>query len=225
MTQQTAPPKIIVDSRELNGGVVKALDRLGANFIIETCEVGDYILSDRIAAERKTTEDFLSTWLDRRELFSQLIDLAKSYERPILVIEGITEELYTLRRLNPKSVDAILDTITASLRIPIIYTLNQAETAQRLYHIAERVQDADKGTRNFNRHGKRSHMNIDEQREYIITAIPDIGISTARALLKQFGSIKNIINAEKEMLMEVENVGTKTAEKIKEVVEGTYEHN
>lgn len=218
-------PKIIIDKRELNSNVVKSLERIGCDYELSVLEVGDYILSSKIAVERKTTKDFLSTWLDRHELFGQLIDLARSYDRPLLIVEGIPEELYTLRRINPKSVEAILDTITASLRIPIIYTLNSAETAQRLYHIAERVQDADKGARNFNRHGKRSHMNIDEQREYTLSSISDLGITTARSLLKHFGSIQNVINADKEQLMEVENVGIKTAEKIKEVTGGAYGNN
>lgn len=214
-------PKIIVDSRELNSGVVKELDKLHADYSIETCEVGDYILSDRMAAERKTTEDFLSTWLERRELFGQLIDLTKAYERPLLIIEGVPEELYTLRRIHPKAVDAVLDTICASLRIPVIYALNPAEVAQRLYHIAEREQ-TQKIKRYFSWHGKRSHLSPKQQKEYIISAIPGIGRSTAEALLMMFGSVEAVMMAPKEKLMALEGIGEVTATKIREVCGGQY---
>lgn len=214
-------PKIIVDSRELNSGVVKALDKLQTDYSIKTCEVGDYILSDRVAAERKTTEDFLSTWLERRELFSQLIDLAKAYERPLLIIEGVPEELYTLRRINPKAIDAVLDTISASLRIPIIYALNPAEVAQRLYHIAEREQNTE-DKRYFSWHGKRSHLNPKEQLEYTISSLNDVGRVTAINLLTHFGNIKAIVNADVEQLKEVDKIGEPTARKIKDFFEREY---
>lgn len=213
--------KIICDQRELNSGVVKALEKLNADYSIVVCEVGDYILSDRVAVERKSTVDFLSSWLEGRELFSQLIDLAKAYERPLLIIEGIPEELYTLRRINPKSIDAVLDTIAASLRVPIIYTLNSAETAQRMYHIAEREQNTE-DKRYFSQHGKRSHLSPDELKTYIVSAIPGLGTSTAIKLLQKFGSIKAFVNAEPEQLAEVEQIGLPTARKIKEILEGEY---
>jgi len=222
MTQQ-AQPKIIVDNRELNSGVVKALDRLNADLEIKNIDVGDYVVSDRCAFERKTTDDFLKSWLDEKKLFGQLHDLKNSYALPLLLIEGDELSLFTVRKVDPKAVQGCLFAI-ARMGIPILFTLNASGTANALYWYASKEQDTTE-KKYFSQHGKRSHMTEDEIKEYVISAIPGLGITTARALLKQFGSIKSLVNTEKEQLMEVENVGIKTAERIKEVVEGSYGDN
>lgn len=93
--------KVIVDHREMRCGVAEALGRLGADIEIATLEVGDYVVSDRVAFERKTVDDLFATLLERRELFSQLMDLAKSYWLPILIIEGEDPFFFSSRRMHP----------------------------------------------------------------------------------------------------------------------------
>lgn len=213
---------IIVDSRELNGGIPKYLDRMGAEYEIQQCEVGDYILSDTVAVERKTIEDFLSTWLDRRDLFDQLHDLAQSYSRPLLMIEGDPLDIYIRRRINPKAVDGVLIAIQVSMRIPIIWSQSKEHTAQWLIHIAAREQDTEE-KKHFSKHGKRSSMSRSELQEYIVSAVPDLGLVTARRLLEHFGSVRSVFCADRDELMKVPKVGAVTADKIIEIVGGTYE--
>jgi ERCC4-type nuclease len=50
------------------------------------------------------------------------------------------------------------------------------------------------------------------QQEYFVSALSNIGIMTTRKLLDRFKTIERIMAASKEELMEVENVGEKTAE-------------
>jgi len=216
---------VIVDYRELRSSVVKELDRLGTDIEIKTINVGDFIVSDRCAFERKTTDDFLKSWLDEKKLFSQLHDLKNSYELPILLIEGDEMSLFTARRVNSKAVQGCLFAI-ARMRIPILFTLNASGTANALYWYASKEQDTtEKST--FSQHGKRSHLNPNEQREYIVSAVNDIGPLTARALLKHFGSIRAVFTADKEELMRVPKVGDVTADRIIELIGGKYEraHN
>jgi Fanconi anemia group M protein len=63
-------PTIIVDSREANSAakIVKGLKERNVNVRIETLEKGDYIISDVVAIERKTVQDFVYT-LTRRFSF------------------------------------------------------------------------------------------------------------------------------------------------------------
>ena len=127
--------KIVIDHREMRSRVAVALEKLGAEIEIATLEVGDYVVSDRVAFERKTVNDIFATLLERRELFSQLNNLARSYRRPILIIEGEDPFFFSGRRVNLKAIQGFLNTI-ALMRIPTLYTLNEAETAQVITMIA-----------------------------------------------------------------------------------------
>ena len=211
---QTAPPKIIVDSRELNGGVVKALDRLNADYVIQTLNVGDYVVSDRCAFERKTTDDFLKSWLDEKKLFGQLSDLKNSYSLPILLIEGDEMSLFTARRVDPKAVQGCLFAI-ARMGIPVLFTLNAAGTANALYWYASKEQDTTE-KKHFSQHGKRTCRTDNEQLEYSLSSLPDMGIVTARNLLTHFKTLNAIACADAEHLQKVKLVGKQTAANIVE---------
>lgn len=204
--------------REIRSGVAKELEKLGCDLKFETMEVGDYCVSNRCCFERKEINDFFNSLFNDRKLFSQLIDLADSYLRPILIFEG-GDPFWSGRRLHPKAVQGILNAI-AMLRIPTLYSLNEAETALIISMIAEKEQSEEK--RPVQMHGKRSHMSADEQREYVVGAIPDLGTATARKLLEHFKSVQAVFDAGIEQLTEVENVGPKTAERIREIVCGRY---
>jgi ERCC4-type nuclease len=183
-------------------------------------EIGDYVVSDRVAFERKTVDDIFATLFERRELFSQLMDLAKSYKKPILIIEGEDIFFFASRRVNIKAILGFLNTI-ALMRIPTLYTLNEAETAQVICMIAEKEQT--NKTRPFHLHGKRSHLSQTKMKEYIVSSLPGIGQVASRNLLKHFGSVENVMTAPLEELIKVERVGYKTAKRLRELAGGGYE--
>ncbi|MEM2924226.1 MAG: DEAD/DEAH box helicase [Methanocellales archaeon] len=213
---------IYVDMREMRSPVAKALEEMGAIVTLKTLEVGDYILSERVGVERKTVEDFLSSLIDRsqgRDLFTQMTELAKNFERPLLIIEG--EGLYTARRVNPNAVRGVLASISIDFGIPIISTANPEDTAALLYIIAKREQFD--SNREITLHGKKTSLTLKEQQEYIVSAIPGVGLRAAKNLLRHFGSIEAIMTASVEELMKVEKIGERTAKKIREVASSRYE--
>ncbi len=213
--------KIIIDHREMRSKVIGSLEKLGADIEITTLKIGDYIVSDRVAFERKRIDDLLATLLERRELFSQLKDLARSFKRPILIIEG-DDPFFSLNgRMHPNAIQGILNTI-ALMRIPVLYTLNEAETAQVITMIAEKEQ-GNRRNRTFNLHGKRSHLSHHEAKEYVVSSIPGIGPTVAMNLLMYFGSVENIMTAPREELMKVERVGSSTADHIRELAGRWYD--
>lgn len=212
--------KIVIDHREMRSRVAEALGKLGADIEITTLEVGDYVVSDRVAFERKTVDDIFATLLERRELFSQLMDLAKSYRLPILIIEGEDPFFFSSRRVHPMAVQGFLNAI-ALMRIPTLYTLNEAETAQVISMIAAKEQ-TDKN-RPVNLHGKRSRLTQSEAKEYIVSSLPGIGPAAARNLLRHFGSVEKVMTAPREELMKVERVGSKIADRIRELAGGLYD--
>lgn len=216
--QEIRKAKIIVDSREMNGGVPKALDLFcpEVEFEIKTLDIGDYVLSERLAVERKS-DDFWPTFFDRRELFSQLSDLKSAYEKAVLILEG--NQLYS-RNIDPNVIRGIVLAISVDMGIPIIYTADKHDTAQYLARMAIREQIDEK--KPISLHGKRSHMSEDEQREYIVSAICNIGPVLSRALLKCFGNVENVISASESELQAVKDIGPVTARNVRNIVGGTY---
>jgi len=212
--------KIVIDHREMRSGVAEALRKLGADIETTALEVGDYVVSDRVAFERKTVDDLFATLLERRELFSQLTDLARSYRRPVLIIEGEDPFFFSGRRMHPMAVQGFLNTI-ALMRIPTLYTLNGAETAQVICMIAAKEQEG--RNRPFNPHGKRSRLSQSEAKEYVVSSIPGVGRAAAGRLLRHFGSVEKVMTAPREELMKVERVGAKIAGRIRELAGELYD--
>jgi Fanconi anemia group M protein len=71
-------------------------------------------------------------------------------------------------------------------------------------------------------HGGKSAKTLAEQQEYVVSAIADIGPVTARSLLEALGSVEAVMTASREELLDVEGVGTVTADRIREVVGSEY---
>ncbi|RZN41485.1 MAG: DEAD/DEAH box helicase, partial [Methanophagales archaeon ANME-1-THS] len=202
---------VVVDPRETRSGVTRFLEKAGVNLILKNLEIGDYVASDRVCIERKSTIDFLDSLINkRRNLFEQIHRLKEEYEKPLLIIEG--ESIYGQRNVHPNVVRAVMASIAVDFSVPIIQTRDEADTASLLYIIARKEQVPNKA--GVNPHGKKPTASLKEQQEYLISALPTIGIVTARNLLRRFKTIERIATASKEELMEVEHVGEKTAELI-----------
>ncbi|HEY9205226.1 MAG TPA: DEAD/DEAH box helicase [Candidatus Methanoperedens sp.] len=210
--------KVFIDQREIRSTVARALEKLGVEIILKTLEVGDYVLSDRVGIERKTAEDFLSTLMDGRDLFGQISDLVRTFERPLLIIEG--EGLYTARQIHPNAIRGVLASITIDFGVPVIFSRDEEDTAALISVMAKREQAGVK--KDISLHGKKTSLTLKEQQEYVISSLPEIGPAVARNLLLHFGSVERIMAASREELMEVGLVGPKTADRIKEVVSGEY---
>jgi len=211
--------KIVVDYRETKSGVANVLEKLGMEVFFATLEIGDYVVSDRLAVERKRTDDFVSSLIDgKRNLFAQLSDLTRVYEKPVLIIEGT--ELFTSRQINPNAIYGSLVSIAIDFGVSLLYSRDEEETAAILKLLAKREQMENK--REVNPHGKKSTSTLIEQQEYVISSIADIGPKAARNLLLHFGSVEAIMKADVKELKKVKLIGPKRATKIREILEAPY---
>lgn len=211
--------KIVIDHRETKSGVAKVLDRLGVELRFMALEIGDYVVSDRLAVERKRTDDFASSLIDgKRNLFAQLSGLSRAYEKPVLIIEG--EDLFTSRQINPNAIYGSLVSIAIDFGVSILYSRDEEETASILKTLAKREQTENK--HEINPHGKKSASTLAEQQEYIVSSISSIGPKAARNLLLHFGSVEAVMQADMEELKKVKLIGPKTAARIREVLESPY---
>lgn len=213
--------KIFVDHREVASGVVLELEDLDANVEVLQLEVGDYIASTNVCIERKTTDDFITSVIDKKDhLFSQLSDMKREYKQPVLIVEGDWMDLFTTRMINPDAIRGIIASIAVDFAIPIIPTTSIHDTAAMVYRIAWREQT--ERVRTVSYHGKRSHLDPEEQLVFVTSAIPDLGTKKAIALLNQFHSIERIFTASVEELQETPGIGKKLANHITELANRRY---
>ncbi|MFH1682340.1 MAG: DEAD/DEAH box helicase [Candidatus Woesearchaeota archaeon] len=207
---------VLADHREKHNWVVKELIELGISLELKQLESADYILSGRVGVELKTKPDFVASIIDGR-LLEQMKNLRRNFERSLLVIEG-EEDLYSLRKVHANAIRGMLAAITIGYGVPILYTKNAKDTAGLLAVIAKREQDKE---RDISLH-ERKPLTLKEQQEFLVSALPGVGLVLAQELLKKFGSIKNLANASVLELQETEKVGEKISMRIKEVLEGEY---
>jgi len=208
-----------IDHREIRSGVSQIIEEAGVEVVMRTLEIGDYLLSDRVCVERKTTSDFISSLISgRRELFGQISDLARTFDKPVLIIEG--GDLYGQRQIHPNAVRGALTAIAIDFGVPILRSKDAEDTALMIAAIARREQQ--EHGRKVVMHGKRSAMMLPQQQEYVVSAMPEIGPVVAKNLLRHFGTVAAVMGASRAELLEVELVGPKTADRIREVVGGEY---
>ncbi|AZH23975.1 DEAD/DEAH box helicase [Haloplanus aerogenes] len=212
--------EIVVDQRELDSAIARDLStREGVATRLETLAVGDYVVSDRVAVERKSVSDFLDTLTGSdRSLFEQVGDLARHYARPVVIIEG--GGLYEERNVHPDAIRGALASLSVDFGVSVLRTEDERDTADLLAVLAGREQTT--RDRSVSVHGEKSAKTLAEQQEYVVGAIADIGPVTARSLLEHFGSVEAVMTAREEDLLAVDGVGEVTADRIRDVVGSEY---
>ncbi|WP_336342760.1 DEAD/DEAH box helicase [Halalkalicoccus ordinarius] len=213
--------EIVADQRELDSTIARDLStREEIDVRLETLEVGDYVLSDRVAVERKSVADFLDTLVGGdRSVFEQVGDMARHYARPVVIVEG--ERLYEERNVHPNAIRGALSSLAIDFGASVLRTEDEADTAELLAVIAGREQRT--ADREVQVHGRKSSKTLAEQQEYVVGAIADIGPVTARSLLEHFGSVEDVLTANEDELLDVAGVGEVTAGRIREVVASAYD--
>ncbi len=219
--------KIIVDYREKNSLVASEL--ISMNFEIEFRElkVADYLVNN-VAIERKTISDFISSIINKR-IIRQLEEI-QQYENKMLIIEGIDEqELYSddsnnlnmrfhseaieeiakpyregkhikeNRRLSlhPNAIRGFLLSVILKHKIPIIFSKDYRDTAKYIAVLARKKE------RESSLNVNKKSLNKKERLQFILESFPGIGPKTAKKLLEEFKTLKNISNTSVEELSKV----------------------
>lgn len=219
-TEDDSLPTILVDDRETRSGVAESLSlNDDVDVSTETLVVGDYIVSEDIAVERKSTEDFLDTIVGDRQLFKQIGDLANNYDRPILLLEGGTP--FGRRSIHPNAIYGALSSIIADFGVSIMYTDDADGTAELLAALAKREQNESNSTPS-SEHANKTAKTFSEQQVYIVSSFIGVGPVTAELLLSEFGTIDALTSASEEELQRVDGVGTETASKVVSLSQDEY---
>ena len=209
---------IYADTREMNSRVIPILKKF-CDVREKQLKVGDYILSDRVCAERKTSEDFLQSIIDKR-LFAQLKELKRNFKKPLLIIEG-DGLLDNERNMHPNAIRGAIAAVSIDYGVPIIWTQTQADTAHQLYSIAKREQLEEKRTIGIR--GKKKTISTQEIQEFLVAGIPKISTTKARNLLTHFKTPEKIFTADETELKKVDGIGEELARQIRKLLTERYE--
>lgn len=184
---------IIADVHEKNSLVLSYLQEIKQNFKIESLKIGDYIIGE-IIIERKTLQDFISSMINKR-LIKQLTELNK-YKNRLLLIEGYPISDNTSFNLN--AIRGMILSIELELKIPVVLTQDSKETALILSLLAKKQTSHD----DLTLHSKKG-LTKKQQIRYILEGFSGIGPKNSEKLLKNFGTIKSVINSNEKDLTKV----------------------
>ena len=210
-------PIIVADVHEKNSLIIAELhENKNIDLEIKSLKIGDYLIGKTII-ERKTVQDFISSMINKR-LVQQLRQM-KKYKQQLLIIEGYSREdtskkplgfLDTDTKLNPNAIRGFILSIIRNYQTPIIFTQDYKDTVKYLIILAK--QQLKPKTEITLHH--RIPKKIQEQKQYVLEAFPNIGPVTAKKLLKKFKTINNILNATEQELQEVLKSKTKNFKKL-----------
>jgi len=210
-----------VDNRETASSVVRTLSTFGLQIKLDNLSVADYIVSDKVGVERKTTRDFADSIKDGR-FFKELHALSQHFTRPLLIIEG--DDLFSLSNMNENAIYGALISIMVNMGVFIYFTENSIETAKFLFQLAKKEQTTEK-QKDFKIRFDKFPIKHSDKLEYIVAGIPGVNRLRAQNLLTEFSKLKEIFNADIGDLMKVPNIGKKIAQEIYKMANFKYEKN
>jgi Fanconi anemia group M protein len=187
--------KIILDHREQKLKQIFDKKDNSVRYELKQLDIADIVVSKNVAIERKEGFDFVSSIMDNR-LFEQLLRLKETYDTPILILEGLNDEVFETTGMNIKSIYGALAFVSYKLGISVIPTRNVEDTAIVIERIAYREQVKDDMPL-LSRKAPKS-MNKEERRSYIIEGLIDIGPKKASNLIKKFKTPYKVFKAIKK---------------------------
>ena len=221
---------IIADCREERNKKKESEKQYIFNALKEKCkdveqkqlEIGDYLLDNGFAIERKD-EDLVSSITSKR-IFEQINALCQ-YEHPILAItiKNLWKTMYySNSRWIHSSYMGLLTTLMVSYpKLKIVFLDDTEEFVRFIVSLDKKIHDEGKSERP--KFISQKPLTLTASQENVIASLKGISIKTAKDILKAKGSVRAVANATKAELMEIENIGEKTANEIVKVMGEKYE--
>jgi ERCC4-type nuclease len=172
--------------------------------------MGDYQIGSRVFVERKTLKDFAISIIDGR-LFKQMIRLATSNFRGVLILEGTVSDTVEIGMAR-EAMQGALITVSLILGIPILRSKDPSETARLIVYIGRQIESM--AMDGVQRHGYRPKTKRKRQL-FILQGLPGVGSERAERLLDHFGSVEAAISASCSDLQSVDGIGKSIADKIR----------
>ncbi|MGD8208658.1 MAG: ERCC4 domain-containing protein [Desulfobacterales bacterium] len=214
MLNNNLPIHIIADDRECKSEVIQSLLQIeDVDVSIERLTMGDYQIDNRLLVERKTLKDFAISIIDGR-LFKQMIRLANSKSKSVLILEGTAGDIADLG-ITREALQGALITVSLILGIPVLRSKDPYETVKLIVFTARQIESMARG--GVQRQGYQP-KNKRKRQLFILQGLPGVGPERAERLLARFGSVEAVISASNGQLQSVDGIGKSIADKIRWVV-------
>lgn len=197
--------RIVADVREEPSGVPAHLAIHGVDVEIERLANGDYDVGGGALVERKTVRG-LHLAIVRGTFWPQLGRLRRAARLPYLLVEG---EHLDNGPLTPAAVRGACLALT-DLGLTLLRSEDAADSAHWLTRLAHRRRSAPSKDRPpYAQRPKRDLRT--RAAEVALTCAPGMSRPAARALLRRFGSLAAIVNADEAAWREVRGIGPRRA--------------
>jgi Fanconi anemia group M protein len=193
---------VIADRRE-PAELLDLINRLGARVIAKQLSVGDFIVSKKVAVERKTRTDFEQSIMDGR-VFSQLEKMNRHCERPVVIIEGNAP----FERIDERAILGAMSSLISDYGASLIFSKDMKRTAELVFALARHEQVARK--RYAKEFSEKKQIDSARSKMAMMEAVYGIGPKAAEKLSSRFKSVAGLAKASKADIQET--VGKKKGE-------------
>ncbi|MGC8631528.1 MAG: ERCC4 domain-containing protein [Thermoprotei archaeon] len=211
-------PKLFVDTREPLE-IVELLAERGLPVEIKQLTIGDYVIDNKTAIERKSAADFVKSLFDGR-LLEQAKRLKSVYQTALLVVEGDFTSAIAWRR-NPRAYWGALVAIALDDGLVPLFTSSMKDTAELITVISHRVWENHEGKYEIRQ--KPKILSTKERQIYVVEGLPGIGKELAERLLKYFGSVRSVMKASEGELTQIDGIGKGKASIISQLLDAEFD--
>lgn len=192
----TAIIRILADDRELDSGVIEALQQTpGVQVRAQRLALGDYEVDAGCVFERKTMLDLAESLKDGR-LFHQAHRLVNSGGLVAMILEGRGRDLIG-SQMRREALKGALVSLSLVFGLPVLRSFGPEETARLLVYAARQLRRHPSDV--HLRHGSRPRTKRRLQLK-LLQGLPGIGPARAQQLLEHFGSVEAVMTASAEQL-------------------------
>ncbi len=211
---------VIVDGREPKEHVIE-LKKRNYNITVKNLDVGDYLFEGGIAFERKKL-DFTNI----KDVIQKAMELKQAYKYPYLIVEGDLRNVLsgkliygrTPKFVVEKQIDGMISSLVVRGMTPIF-----CSDKENFFNIMDGIVRKHLDGKNREGDYKIDGFRVATDEDYtkaLYVNLPDIGSSIADSLQEYYPSMKDLMEASIEELMEIEGIGQKRAEKIYNILRG-----
>ena len=211
---------VVVSATKSAGKVARLLAAMGIRIAPIEEDEGDvdrYVLSKRLAVERRTGGGFLKGIMEKT-LFTSAIYLREHFQIPVLIVEGEVDYEYSM--FDPQATRGALSSMMILYGLNVLSTPDAEETAALIAMMARQEQI---GIPEISLIPKRKAADLADLQRRIVEMLPGCGMVMARDLLQHFGSVRRIVEATEGELRSLRGIGAKKAREMAGVLNAEYE--